>query len=387
MLRAMDTTGASPSSEANPYPYLREVLLAVDDALKGFLVKYAQVLPPSLITMGKMALAAPGKVMPWRLALEHGQDTPIPKWPLFAILAYLAALPPEERQQLDIWREAIPAAVAVELASAAADLIDEIADNDPSPVTEEYGIEQALNTANLMLVMSQQVLLWQARGGNSRAILALGALQDMLVEAAVGQHLDMAYEKMGIRDVTPDMSGEMSEKKAGALMGGACRMGALMSGAGEEVVELVTQFGRQLGFMAQLANDIQDALPQTTPAPTETDRATGDTGEATSRATTQPKPKTDLRQRKRTLPIVYALREESEELNPVQAAFSQPAKQSEDEEALRRAVVAAGGVEFAQMALDLYGGYAAETLEALEALRPGARRVLSPLFSIEASNE
>jgi geranylgeranyl diphosphate synthase type I len=344
-----------------------EVMRESDGALKGALLKYAQLLPPSLIAMGKMALGAPGKVMYWRGMTDRGEEAPLAKWPLFVILSYRAALPAERR---DRWREALPAVVAVELAIAAADLIDEAADNDPSPIIEEYGVGQALNTANLMLVMAQQVLLWEARAGNKRAMAALGALQDMLVEAVVGQHLDMSYEKMGPREVTPDMSGEMTNKKAGALMSGAFKMGALMAGADAKVVELLAHIGRQLGGIAQVTNDIQDILPQ---------QATlvDDTGEE---ITDKAMPKTDLRQRKRTLPIVFALREEAEQPNALQTAFSKPPSEDEDEEAMRRAVVDAGGLNFAYLVIDVYANNAAEALTELEELRPGAQQELAPLL-------
>ncbi|MEO8285059.1 MAG: polyprenyl synthetase family protein [Chloroflexota bacterium] len=339
---------------------LHVALYEVDDALKAFLLKYAEKMPYSLIYMGKLALGAPGKVMPWRVLAERGEEASLPKWPLFPILSFMASAAPEDRGE---WRAALPVAVAVELAIAAADLIDEAADHDPSPIIEEYGAGQALNTANLMLVMAQQALLWEARDGNTYALKALGVLQDMLVEAAVGQHLDMSYEKMGVGEVTPAMSGEMTDKKAGALMSGAFRMGALMSGADEHIVELLAKIGRQLGGMAQITNDLQDVLPQA-----------GDAGMSTA--------KTDLRQRKRTLPVVYALREEESEPNALQIAFSKPPGSEDeiDEEELRRAIQQAGGLNFAFLVLDVYKGNAAEALDALEAVRSGARDVLAPVL-------
>jgi geranylgeranyl diphosphate synthase, type I len=361
----MDAPHASGAGQFDTSVVLREV----DGALKAALLRYAGLLPPHLITMGKMALHARGKVMAWSRAQETGAEASLPRWPLFVLLGFRAALPAEERGR---WREAMPAAVAVEIAIAAADLIDEWTDGDDSAVIEQYGPGQAINAANLMLVMAQQVLVWESQraGGNEYAVAALGALQDMLVEAAVGQHLDMAYEGMPYRDVTAEMSGQMTEKKAGALIGGACRMGALMAGAPEDVAALVWRFGRQVGGMAQLANDIQDVLPLGTQV------VTPDGSDALIAP-----PKTDLARRKRTLPIVFALRDESPEPNAVQRAFAAgPDAEGIDEDAMRRAVMEAGGVNFAHLVLDVYRNNAAEALEALEALRPGAREVLAPLL-------
>ncbi len=364
----MDRTAHGPASDAGEFN-ISVALREVDTALKATLLRYADLLPPDLITMGKMALHARGKVLAWSRAQETGVEASLPRWPLFILLGFRAALPVEERGR---WREAVPAAVAVEIAIAAADLIDEWTDGDDSPVIEEYGPGQAVNAANLMLVIAQQVLVWEAQrpGGSAHAVAALGALQDMLVEAAVGQHLDMAYERMPYRDVTPEMSGEMTEKKAGALIGGACRIGALMAGAPEDVAALVWRFGRQVGGMAQLANDIQDVLPLGTQV------VTPDGSDALIAP-----PKTDLARRKRTLPIVFALRDEAAEPNAVQRAYAGgPGAESIDEDAMRRAVMEAGGVNFAHLVLDVYRNNATEALDALEALRPGARDVLAPLL-------
>ncbi|HST04402.1 MAG TPA: polyprenyl synthetase family protein [Chloroflexia bacterium] len=341
---------------------MEEVITAIDDALKAALRRYAEVLTPSLITIGKTALGTPGKVMHWRAQTDAGVAAPKPIWPLFVISAYKAALPAHERHT---WREALSAAIAIEIMVAATDVIDEWSDGDPSFVIEKYGAGQALNAANLMLVMSQQVLLWAAQEGNMPALQALGALQDLLVEAAVGQHLDMLYEGMGLDEVTPQMSGEMSDRKAGALMSGALKMGGLMAGASDEIVELLARYGKRLGGIAQIANDMRDVLPQ-------------ESDEADDMATTRPK--TDIQRRKRTLPIVYTLREESEEPNLLQKAFSAPYSGDEDEDSLRQAIVDAGGIDFATRVLDLYQNDAAEILAQLEALSPGAREELA-LFS------
>lgn len=338
------------------------VMTVVDEALKATLRRYATLLAPTLITIGKTALGSPGKVMHWRAVTDSGGEAPIANWPLIVLSGYRAASAPEGRHT---WRRALPAAVSVEIMAAATDLIDEWSDGDPSPVISQYGPGQALNAASLMLVMSQQVLVWAAQEGDTTAIGALGALQDLLVEAAVGQHLDMLYETATLEEVTPQMSGDMSEKKAGALISGALKMGGLMAGASPEIVGLLERFGRRVGGVAQTANDIRDVLPK---------EANGDP------AMPVVNPKTDIGRRKRTLPIVFTLREENDAPNPLQAAFSAPRADDEDDEALRRTIAEAGGIEFAHMALEWYREEAAKALAELEAVTPGAHAELSFLL-------
>ncbi len=342
---------------------IREYLTAVNEALRATLLEYAHVLPMSLITMGKLALSAQGKVM--RAVPEMEQNAgalpqALPRWPLYVIAAYRVGAGASKGHT---WRAALPGAVAVELAMAAADLLDELTDGDPSPVVEQYGRGQALNTANLMLVMAQHTLgKLAAQGGGEptlSALSALAALQEMLVEAAVGQHLDMMYDRMSVDEVTLEMSAGVTEKKAGALIAGACRVGARLSGADDKVVDLLARLGREVGGIAQLANDVQDVLPL------------GGMEGGVER-------KTDLRLRKRTLPIVFTLRDDSPQPNALQRAFSAPgAAQNVDEEELRRAVVEAGGVQFANLIMEVHRQTILEILAELEETSPGARRALA----------
>ena len=64
----------------------------------------------------------------------------------------------------------------------------------------------------------------------------------------------------------------------------------------------------------------------------------------------------------------------------MQVAFSKPPDEHEDEDALRQAVVDAGGTKFAYLVTELYQNNADEALTALEELRPGARQVLATLL-------
>lgn len=359
---------------------IRQFLEATDEHLTAALLEYASLVPMSLITIGKMALAAPGKVMSGVLLMQQGGGSlpsPLPRWPLYVIEAFRAG----SVNGWDDWRESLPGAAAVEIAMAAADLLDELTDDDPSPIITQYGPGQALNTGNLMLVMSQQVLLKAAlSSGDNRYLAALDALQEMLVEAAVGQHLDMLYDRMAPDEVTLEMSADVTAKKAGALIAGAWRVGTILSGAGETVVDLLTRLGREIGGIAQLSNDIQDVLPLDINVRDATPMSDN----------TQPERKTDLRLRKRTMPIVFTLREEGDEPNPVQLAFRDPDyANSADEETLRRAVVEAGGVQFAQLVMEVHAQNIVQLLAELEGLRPRATEVLSYLLPVglEASDE
>ncbi|MFL5733838.1 MAG: polyprenyl synthetase family protein [Chloroflexia bacterium] len=357
-----NTSTHEPSPTAQPTSGLdmAALIAAVDSELTDTLVRYSGLMPTSLIDIGKFALAAPGKVFAFDPARVQDFDA-LPRWPLFVLLSCQAASPPGTP---NAWRQALPAAVAVEIAMAAADILDELVDDDPSPLVLEYGPGQALNTGNLMLVMAQQALVWSARKrGGPIALAALDALQDMLVQAATGQHLDMLYDRTGPDEVTLEMSAEMTSLKAGALISGACRIGALMAGAEDPVVETIARFGKELGSIAQLTNDVQDVLPRSVEA-------------AFDR-------KTDLRKRKRTIPIVFTLRDDVPQPNALQRAYAAGPDAPIDEDELRQAVMAAGGIQFTGLILEIHRQHALEALDHLEGLRPGSRAILAPLLGDE----
>jgi geranylgeranyl pyrophosphate synthase len=247
---------------------------------------------------------------------------------------------------------------------AAADLIDEWTDDDPSDVVARYGPRQALNAGNLLLVMAQQQLARHAAGeGSDRALQALLALQGMLVEAATGQHLDMLHSGASVWQVPLETSARITALKAGALIAGAFQVGALMSGAPEEVVVRVTRIGRELGAIAQIENDIGDVLPQEMGGETATLR------------------KTDIALRKPTMPIIFTLRAEEGEPNALQRAYAEPPGTPQEEEALRHAIVEAGGARFGSLLIEVHRQNALAALEELESLRPRAREALSTFFS------
>ncbi len=53
---------------------------------------------------------------------------------------------------------------------------------------------------------------------------------------------------------------QIIDRKTGALCGVACRLGAMMSGAGREVCEAVDRFGVQLGAAFQIIDDVLDLV-------------------------------------------------------------------------------------------------------------------------------
>ncbi|MFO7931571.1 MAG: polyprenyl synthetase family protein [Thermodesulfobacteriota bacterium] len=75
--------------------------------------------------------------------------------------------------------------------------------------------------------------------------------------------------------------------KTGILIEGACRTGAILAGAGQQEKSALTAYGRHLGLVFQIADDLLDYTAETS----ELGKTVG----------------TDLREGKLTLPLIYAL--------------------------------------------------------------------------------
>jgi geranylgeranyl diphosphate synthase type I len=100
-----------------------------------------------------------------------------------------------------------------------------------------------------------------------------------------GQYLDISFERRP--DVTVEAYLEMIGKKTAALVGASVQAGAILATDDADVVEAYRRFGYDLGMAFQMADDVKGSFWTST-----------ESG----------KPKAgDIRKRKKTLPLVWAL--------------------------------------------------------------------------------
>ncbi len=209
--------------------------------------------------------------------------------------------------------------------------LDEIEDGDHSSLVEQAGLPQALNVSTLLLMLAHCVLGGLAADGvlPERVPLFGAGLAVATVQATVGQHLDLAAE--GRLDLTMASAFDIARRKAGALAGAACRLGALLGTDDEELLGLYEGFGRHYGTAAQFANDLHDA-------------------ENSSR-------KSDADRAKATLPLLYE-RNTGAWAQGGQGAATSPA---------RRDLAASGALHFAWVACEIERQRAAAVLDRLVA--------------------
>ncbi len=181
---------------------------------------------------------------------------------------------------------AIPAACAVELVHNFTLLHDDLMDRDPTrrrraACWSVFGAAAAILTGDALLALAFDVL--------SRCEPAVGAenrlLAEVLLEMVDGQGADISFEKRADVDLAECL--RMAAGKTGALLAGACALGASTGGGSLDQVEQLRAFGAHLGLAYQCLDDVRGIWGDP--------RATGKQA------------RSDLVNRKKTLPVVATL--------------------------------------------------------------------------------
>ncbi len=190
------------------------------------------------------------------------------------------------------WHSALPAAAAVELIHNFSLIHDDIQDGSwerrhRPTVWKVWGEPQAINAGDAMYVLAQLALFRLDQTGVPlpKVILLSRRLNQASLQLCEGQYLDIEFERH--LDITVDQYLDMIDKKTAALFAASLYFGALLGTDQQSQVSLLSSFGRNLGMAYQVQNDLQGIWGEE------------ETGKAA--------PYTDIRSKKKTLPIVYAL--------------------------------------------------------------------------------
>ncbi|PPS87969.1 polyprenyl synthetase family protein [Streptomyces sp. MH60] len=148
----------------------------------------------------------------------------------------------------------VPSAVVVELTHLATlyhdDVMDEAAVRRGVPsANTRWGNSVAVLTGDFLFARASQILA--DLGPEAVRVQALA-----FERLVTGQILETAGPQDG-RDPV-DHYLDVLGGKTGSLVAVSCRFGAMMSGADETVVDVLTQYGERLGVAFQLADDVLD---------------------------------------------------------------------------------------------------------------------------------
>jgi geranylgeranyl diphosphate synthase type I len=187
---------------------------------------------------------------------------------------------------------ALPGAAAVELGHNFSLVHDDIEDGDRErrhrpTLWAIWGIPLAINAGDALFALSRLAIYRLLEDGfDERRVLDLMRIYDETCLALCeGQYLDITFERHD--SVTVDAYLEMIGKKTAALLGASVQAGAILATDDPEVIEAYRRFGYDLGMAFQMADDVKGTF-----------WASAESG----------KPEAgDVRRRKKTLPVVWAL--------------------------------------------------------------------------------
>ena len=169
---------------------------------------------------------------------------------------------------------------------------DDIMDDDElrrgrNAVHVEFGMPTAINAGDAMLAIAFERLV-QAENLEAEYVAPLvNRIAWMVRRVSEGQQLDIEFEDR--LEVSEDDYLEMIEGKTAVMFWICAEIGARISGADEEIIQLMADWGKALGLCFQLMDDVIDVL---------------------SDSATLGKPAgSDIAQGKRTLMIIHALRQ------------------------------------------------------------------------------
>jgi geranylgeranyl diphosphate synthase, type I len=257
--------------------------------------------------------------------------------------------------------QALPAAAAIELLHNFSLIHDDIEDGDEfrhhrPTLWKVWGAPLGINAGDGMFTLAFAAMqrLTQ-RGVNSKATLAiLNQFTQTCLSLTEGQYLDISFEQRPVISVDEYM--HMIQGKTAALIGASVAIGARIAGATTSQQTDMLQFGHSMGLAFQIQDDILGIWGD----PATTGKPVG----------------SDILNRKKSLPLIYALNHPLIG-DQMQGVFALPVDNTQVDGVLDL-LAQAGARRFAEEQMAIQHDLAHTALEA--AL--GSRATISPLLSL-----
>ncbi|MDR3586340.1 MAG: polyprenyl synthetase family protein [Desulfosporosinus sp.] len=151
----------------------------------------------------------------------------------------------------------LPGAIAMEFFALAADIFDDIQDQDNDNLPwRKLPNSNAVNLATCLLMLGYEAI--SSIPDNSLLREVSQILTRTGVISSDGQYQEFLYDS--IEKVSLEQYFEVVKRKSGSLTACACKIGATLGGASEVLVNQLALFGTNLGIMSQIRNDLNDFL-------------------------------------------------------------------------------------------------------------------------------
>lgn len=252
------------------------------------------------------------------------------------------------------WRQAVPAAAAIEILHNFSLIHDDIEDASPTrrgrdTLWQLWGIPQAINAGDAMFAISHLALNRLIERGVAAEVVvqALRRFDETCVQLTQGQHADMDFEQR--QQVSVEDYLQMITGKTAVLLSLCAELGARIAPAAPATTDHYAQYGLHLGLAFQVIDDILGIWGDETR-----------TGKSAA---------TDLMTKKKTLPVLHGL-EHSAPLRQLYDATTQP-----DETFVAHAIELlnqSGSHDFARAKADVYSASATHHLQMAVPTGPAA---------------
>jgi geranylgeranyl diphosphate synthase type I len=272
------------------------------------------------------------------------------------------------------FEEALPVAVAYELAHAAALIQDDILDESDfrrgeRSIVGEHGLRKAMLASNMLLAqVPRQISVYGSGRSNGTT---LGKLFELLGESfadtILGEFLDLEMTQR--ESVSQGDYEYMIRKKTGALVAASSASGALVGGGPEieATVKTAYDFGEWLGMAYQVNDDVLDIVGE--------ESVLGKPVFA------------DVRGGKKSLVLIHALEKSTgDDRRLLKELLDRRSKPTESEvEMVRSLISRTGSIEYAGAVAGSYADRARRLIEAMDG--GGAKEKLLELSSHLASRK
>lgn len=246
---------------------------------------------------------------------------------------------------------ALPGAAAVELVHNFSLIHDDIEDGDEKrrgrpTVWKLWGVPQAINTGDAMDVVSYMAIL-ELKVRPEMMVSVLKVFNETIMQLCEGQYLDMDFQRR--KSVTVEEYVEMITGKTAALIEASTTIGAMAATDDRDIIGHFKAFGHKIGIGFQIQDDILGIW--------------GDPAKTGKSA------RNDIRNKKKTLPVLYAL-QYSKQKEELQALYAKETLTDADIDRIFRILTDAGAYEYT---VGITKKYRDEALAELEGLCPGSR--------------